>query len=107
MKKLKTIALTVALLAGTANAATPYTYEMGLGLGLMEYYDNNCQRFTKQGKKMAYWTDKTIGVKKDHYEDYDTGYDMGKTFGCIGLKEMWDEDLDAKKYAEMFFGKLK
>ena len=106
MKKLKTVALTVALLAGTANA-TEYTFEMGLGLGLMEYYDNNCQRFTKQGKKMAYWTDKTIGVKKDHYEDYGTGYDMGKTFGCIGLKEMWDEDLDAKKYAEMFFGKLK
>jgi hypothetical protein len=32
---------------------------------------------------------------------------MGKTFGCIGLKEMWDEDLDSKKYAEMFFGKFK
>jgi hypothetical protein len=106
MKKLKTVALTVALLAGTANASK-YTYEMGLGLGLMEYYDNNCQRMTPRGKKMAYWVDKNVGVKKDHYEDYDTGFDMGKTFGCIGLKEMWDEDLDSKKYAEMFFGKFK
>ena len=104
MKKLATLFAVFAL--ATSAGATKYDTEHGLGLGLIEYYSNNCKEMSSKGKKIAKATDKMLNIKSRHYGDYKDGYEVAEMLGCAELRNTWKEDDELYKWTQVFFNGL-
>ena len=89
----------------TTGAYARYSEDMGMGLGLIHYYNDNCLKMSRGGDKVARVLNKQMKITTNHYEDYELGQEMGSILKCKGLHEAWTEDNEMKTWASMFFGK--
>ena len=89
----------------TTGAHARYTEDMGMGLGLIHYYNDNCSKMSRSGYKVARVLNRQMKITTNHSADYELGQEMGGILGCNGLRDAWTDDSEINKWASMFFGK--
>ena len=104
MKFIKPLMLTFSFLAYSAQAVEGYSYDMGLGYGMINYYNDNCKELSRSGKKLADTTNRYYRILDEHLQDYNDGYKTSVLLGCDGLKDAWKDDTNG--YVEVFFGSI-
>ena len=102
MKFIKTLLLSFSFLAFSAQSVEGYNSDMGLGYGMINYYNDHCKELSRSGKKLADATNRYYRILDEHLQDYNDGYKTGLLLGCDGLTDAWKDDTNG--YVEVFFG---
>ena len=105
MKLIKPLILLFSFLTLSVQAVEGYNYDMGIGYGMINYYNDNCKELSRSGKKLADSANRYYRILDEHLQDYNDGYKTGVLLGCDGLKETWEES-GTKRWAEAFFGSM-